>query len=588
MRKNVLALSAAAMVGGLGFGGVALAEVIQGTSFTTTGEPVATATRFSGTNATTLEINEIGRGGHHLIVPYYTVQNGQSTAFHITNTDGVNGKAVKVRFRGAGNSDDVLDFQVFLSPGDVWAAGLEQDPDTGKMRIFTVDDSCTIPRFGAVPNSFGDKVNGQVGYLLSNDQNTGTGGPAATREGYIEIFNMADLIMGSPQASSQNNATVSQTIKHTVGGAPACNPAVLELLASPSLLNDEERLRALGFDTPSTGLTSDWYILDLNKNTTFSGASLAIEARVGVGGPPGRGNFVVFPQIASAYGGDANERTADPLLRSENVGVSKNSVTGVTAGAVTSNGGSVVPSMEFDFPDMSTPYTRSALSGGVIDAISPLRQAAQLSHAMRASSIVNQYVLGADFGTDWVFSMPTRRYSVAMDYSASAGNPNGRRVFTEGIMSDGRALSTDLPVNARARPLFHDVNARFQMRDVTNYTERQPRICIETRDISFTNREEAQTRTIQVPSPGTAGVFALCGETTILQMNQNDGVLGGVLSSQVSTPPYSEGWGTIAVAGSNANNVENFLPIVGYAAIRARNSATNQNFGYTWPHRYNR
>ena len=96
MKKNVLALSIAAMIGGLGFAGAASAQVA----------------------VDTLQVNESGTG-HMLLMPYYTAQNGNMTVFHVVNTDTSNGKAMKVRFRGASNSDDVLDFQVFMSPGDV-------------------------------------------------------------------------------------------------------------------------------------------------------------------------------------------------------------------------------------------------------------------------------------------------------------------------------------------------------------------------------------------------------------------------------------------------------------------------------------
>lgn len=87
MKKNVLALSIATMIGGLGFTGAAFAA------------------------AGDVSVNPNG-DGHILLVPYYTVQDGNVTAFNIVNTDTKNGKAVKVRFRGASNSDDVLDFQV--------------------------------------------------------------------------------------------------------------------------------------------------------------------------------------------------------------------------------------------------------------------------------------------------------------------------------------------------------------------------------------------------------------------------------------------------------------------------------------------
>ena len=112
MTKNVLALSIAAMIGGLGFAGVASADVVPGTG-TFNG-----STQMTLTDATSLQVLQ-GGIGHSLIVPYFNAQNGNMTVLHVVNTDTTNGKAVKVRFRGALNSDDILDFQVFMSPGDV-------------------------------------------------------------------------------------------------------------------------------------------------------------------------------------------------------------------------------------------------------------------------------------------------------------------------------------------------------------------------------------------------------------------------------------------------------------------------------------
>ena len=111
MKKNVLALSIATLIGGLGFAGSASAA---------------------------LEVAESG-AGHILLVPYYSAQEGNLSVFHLTNTDTTNGKAVKVRFRGASNSDDVLDFQVFLSPGDVWTGIVSKNPETGLANLVTAD-----------------------------------------------------------------------------------------------------------------------------------------------------------------------------------------------------------------------------------------------------------------------------------------------------------------------------------------------------------------------------------------------------------------------------------------------------------------
>ena len=57
--------------------------------------------------------------GQSLIFPYYTTRAGWNTLFNITNTsDQI--VAVKVRFHEGYNSRDVFDFNVVLSPKDVW------------------------------------------------------------------------------------------------------------------------------------------------------------------------------------------------------------------------------------------------------------------------------------------------------------------------------------------------------------------------------------------------------------------------------------------------------------------------------------
>jgi len=88
MKKNVLAMSVAAAL--LGATGAANA-------ITTVG----------GGDATGTVLNPNGTG-HILMVPYFSAQGDNATLLNLVNTDVTNGKAVKVRFRGARNSDDVL------------------------------------------------------------------------------------------------------------------------------------------------------------------------------------------------------------------------------------------------------------------------------------------------------------------------------------------------------------------------------------------------------------------------------------------------------------------------------------------------
>ena len=59
-----------------------------------------------------------------------------------------------MRFRSASNSDDLLDFQVFLSPGDVWTVAVVADAN-GLAQIVTADNTCTVPALASgVPQSF--------------------------------------------------------------------------------------------------------------------------------------------------------------------------------------------------------------------------------------------------------------------------------------------------------------------------------------------------------------------------------------------------------------------------------------------------
>ena len=81
-----------------------------------------------------------------LIYPYYTVNAGNDTLLSVVNTSN-EGKAMKVRFLEGRNSREVLDFNLYLSPFDVWTAAattagaLATDPAV----LTTNDNSCTVP-----------------------------------------------------------------------------------------------------------------------------------------------------------------------------------------------------------------------------------------------------------------------------------------------------------------------------------------------------------------------------------------------------------------------------------------------------------
>ena len=80
--------------------------------------------------------------GEVLLYPYYNVNQGNATFIGVANTTG-EVKVLKVRFREGVESEDVLDFQVWLSPYDHWTAVMFQVG--GNVNISTSDTSCTVP-----------------------------------------------------------------------------------------------------------------------------------------------------------------------------------------------------------------------------------------------------------------------------------------------------------------------------------------------------------------------------------------------------------------------------------------------------------
>ncbi len=163
--------------------------------------------------------------GMVLVYPYYTVQSAGGNLFNtyvsITNTTS-RAKVVKVRFREGKTSAEVLDFNVYLSPNDMWVGGVRPD-GTGvndPARLVSGGDlSCTDPPIPAGGEPF------------KNFAMTGADAlPGATldrtREGYIEVFEMANL-----------TGTAATNVTHplTVGAAPACPNSIMSYI-DPSVI----------------------------------------------------------------------------------------------------------------------------------------------------------------------------------------------------------------------------------------------------------------------------------------------------------------------------------------------------------------
>ena len=516
MKKSILSLSAAVALGSLGFAGSAHALGYIGAPATAPAAPAAA----------TLNVLNPGSVGNMLFTPYYTAQGSMATLINITNTDGVNGKAVKVRFRGAANSDDVLDFTLFLSPGDVWSASVSQNA-SGAAEISTTDKSCTIPDASAWPAQFSSLR--LPSYLSGAQQNLNL------NEGYIEILNMADVppnYISGPNAGKAN--ALYTNIKHVAGVAP-CSGAGFAALLTPTTATALEA-EAAGLSAATGGLMGTWALANQENFSMFSGNHVAVVSAVSGALPfanlipvQGYTNIAFTPQVPSnldtvAY--PTANVTADPLLQ-----------------------GAMITPLWFDLPDMSTPLMPGvALGAGVPEA-----QATTLSTALSHTKVLNDYVANGagaavPMATDWVVSQPTRRYFASMNYATSAA--------TAAIVTNPVAGNPYAGILTKA------------------VTANGPQACMLV-GFGSNDREERVNVTGGSFSPGASS--PTCGEVFVVQFGASSVLQAAVTTRQV-TPVGTEGWAQLTLPGR--------LPVDGFAATSLVNNSTGVHYGWTLPHRY--
>lgn len=466
--------------------------------------------------------------GAVLIVPYYTVQNGNATLINIVNTDTV-GKALKVRFRGAEHSDDVFDFQLFMSPGDMWTANISQNA-AGLASLSTSDNSCTLP------------ANVNQAFVTSRLAGTPAEKAAGTREGYVEIINMGDIIStgvtsGTSQAKYQQDLYTAT--KHVNGVAP-CTASVLQSIVNPLVQNANsvsglESATGTGrlSSVATGGLFSNVTIINVNEASAWGFDAVSVDSF---------GTLVsrYWSQTASAYTGGAavNLVTLDGVFLS----------------------GAVVPA-QYDFPDLSTPRDLGV-------ALLPYAQYQAVNAVIPSGALSNEFITADSIfaATDWVVAMPTRRYAIEGRIAAVGAD-------TVDLAAGGLITST---VEAR--------NGEYAFLQPFASVYSAATNCVRVSQFSIYDREETTTTTGVVISPGEVTELALCGEVGVVSFNNagatTTAALGAELTVNDATIPFVDGWATIGFGAD--------LPVIGNAFIKANNGGTgaaNMNFGAAWKHR---
>jgi hypothetical protein len=433
--------------------------------------------------------------GQVLIYPYYTVRadaNGHdfNSLLSVVNTT-ASVKAVKVRILEGRNSVEVLDFNLYLSPKDVWAAAITPTADGAGGQITSPDKSCTLPL--AVSQ-------GQTIAFRNTAYTTDGAGSSLdrTKEGYVEIIEMATYLDTSDTAAN---------VTHVGGVPPGCADQTDALAASEAL---------------PPGLP------DQNGRSGIFGGITLINVDAGA---------------ATGEDAVALDNFSDVVLYT--------------------NAGSVQPDLTQASPPVSVLFANNNIYNSLWSASTADPVSAVLMH----DHIMNEFVLdtATNSGTDWVVTMPTKRFYVAN----GTGTPS--RLFQRNFnKTDGACDDVDLNIY---------------------------------------DREENTTSTpLDFSPPPPSQSNALCWEANVVTFN-NSNVLGSANVANIPTS-FEHGWLDIGffpatvtapvhtlpndatiITDINANSTVGAatyvgLPVVGFAvqtftngAITVGDTVTLSNYG---------
>ena len=173
--------------------------------------------------------------GDLALVPYYTVRGDWVTGIHIVNTSD-HTQVVKFRFRRATDSMDALDFNIVMSPHDVYAGRLERDKQSGTISWYSTDTTCTVPPAQA------NRLTMQPVYRPGADS------------GYVEI-----IAMGEP---SDENEPIAVAAKHVRQSDNTFKPRNCEAVQSNFYADGQARVTSAAgvITTPGRqGVGGNWW-----------------------------------------------------------------------------------------------------------------------------------------------------------------------------------------------------------------------------------------------------------------------------------------------------------------------------------------
>lgn len=477
--------------------------------------------------------------GQVLLYPYYTARGGNDTLISIVNTT-ERGKAVKIRFIEAMNSREVLDFNIYMSPFDVWTGAVTADGEGAKLT--TNDTTCTAPYI------FGD-FDGEQEFL--EFAYTGDGGPEAlerTASGYIEVIEMGTMVAqpaGEPAAGDP--AIIPWSAKHVDGVPRNCDRLVAEWTDGAGLPWLDGGDSTFGFDTDmgaSGGLFGSATIMSVADGVMLSYSATAIDG--------------FWAQ------GDMNHTSPDSLL----------------------------PGLASGTGDQSFVFNNGALETQTWDD-SLLAVNATLTY----DRLMNEYVTEADAGarTEWVLTLPTKRFHTDVGTGVVANDPIPPFTRTWHTEADGSLHLACEDLEYR----FWDREEREPAPTVGPPIVSPPppaddvpvfQLCKESNVVRFSSDGSLPDYTEILKEPMRDGNFAQLGYTNF-ELPYSSGWVRFDLA-QIPDESTVNGGGTRQSLPSSEGMVVEGLPVIGFQATSYTNGelpgGVLSNYGGTFNHRGSR
>ncbi len=511
-----------------------------------------------------------GSTGQVLIFPYYNVNNGFSTAFNITNTTG-DYKAVKLRFRESKTSNDMLDFNVYMSPQDVFTMTLTQTAGGGVI-MQTTDTTCTYPALPVTDANATPKVMGKafIGDTVYNSVK-----PADVREGYLEVIEMGivdptAVVGGTGKLKAK---TIASQIKHSSGKPVNCQ-AIADAWAAGTFVQGgatadptwgTKNGSTAGFYGAKPVVATGAVGAILPPTGGLAGSSILIDT-VNVAG------FVAEPTVVDGYSQVAQHyKSSDtsfyllPSLASGSTLVV--SALGDLGSTVVSNTWTTV-NRDFGLDDPSLKPNTAVPSG-----VNPM----PMANALLVGTLANQYFVAGQTSTDWVVSTPMRKHGIYNGYTYTAGAASTATGSTDIKVSATRYWKLDQTKDINSKFTYYDREEAFTTPAAGDFS---PPIQSNTPNTPF----KSEVNILALTAGGANN--SVLGSANAQTLTLASGFVTGwgmfdFSAYDLRAPRYVANWVTAPAALAPGVMQTVGAPVAGFAA--ARGTVNGQNLGEAFP-----